>query len=59
MVINELTWPDQEYLHALQGILKDLGRRSSIYVVHNFKETESKKEFREMRQVTHLISYKI
>lgn len=48
VVVNDLTWPDQEYLLALNNKLKKSEKATSYFgvvVVHNFKETDNEEEF--------------
>eukprot|EP01102_Stenamoeba_stenopodia_P021363 TRINITY_DN858_c0_g1_i1.p1 TRINITY_DN858_c0_g1~~TRINITY_DN858_c0_g1_i1.p1 ORF type:complete len:581 (-),score=139.62 TRINITY_DN858_c0_g1_i1:112-1854(-) len=47
VVVNDLTWPDQEYLLALNNKLKKSEKATSYFgvvVVHNFKETDTEEE---------------
>jgi hypothetical protein len=54
VVVNELTWPDQEYVTALATQMSETRKASSlgfIIVVHNYKDTEAVPDFLDMRQV--------
>eukprot|EP00732_Lithocolla_globosa_P002611 Lithocolla_globosa_v1_NODE_1766_length_2353_cov_87.258921.p1 type:complete len:712 gc:universal NODE_1766_length_2353_cov_87.258921:2190-55(-) len=42
VVINDLTWPEQEYLEALRVRLSNSKRAQVLYVIHNLKTIERK-----------------
>jgi hypothetical protein len=55
VVINELTWPDQEYLTAIAEAHRESKANGPnfIIVVHNYKETETMEDFIAMRKVSY------
>jgi GTPase Era involved in 16S rRNA processing len=54
VVVNELTWPDQEYMTALAEQVRERPNDAvdnKIIVVHNYKDAETIEDYLIMRQV--------
>lgn len=54
VVVNELTWPDQEYMTALAEQVRERPNDAvdnKIIVVHNYKDAETVEDYLIMRQV--------
>jgi hypothetical protein len=56
VVVNELTWPDQEYIKTLQVKLQRAKMEQQkeyceLYVVHNFSTARTERELLEMWRV--------
>jgi len=48
-VVNELTWPDQEYLKTLQKMLSESNKQyKQLFVIHNYQDVESESELLEL-----------
>lgn len=51
--MNELTWPDQEFIEGLQSKLNGLQQYQNqpLFIVHNFKSTGVESELEEKQRV--------
>lgn len=60
VVVNELTWPDQEYMTALAEQVRERPNDAvdnKIIVVHNYKDAETVEDYLIMRQVGSLVQF--
>ena len=52
VVVNELTWPDQEYLRTLRLKLEQSNKDyKQLFVIHNFVDVKTEKELLSMWRV--------
>ena len=50
VVVNEMTWDDQQFIESLSKQLENNQKLNfRLLVIHNYKETSSADEFKEMR----------
>jgi len=60
VVVNDITWPDQEFINSLRFKVKEFTpeHRPTIFVVHNFKEATTVNEIHQLfeRQVRRIFN---
>jgi len=60
IVVNEITWPDQEFIEGLMTSFQNNGEISrNLVIIHNFKNTETKNDLNEKLSTYILKCYRV